>query len=112
MLKFATRVTYGVIEKPLIGLSKTIFPKTRTVVKKFLNPNLAKGEQLVKRTIFRGNDITAFADIHHIDLTHEAGKKVLKAFDSKDDLLAEGVEAIRQLMQKGKKRADFWYKHH
>ncbi len=111
MLSFGARVTARIIEKPLVGLSKTIFPKTKTVVKKILNQNLPKGEQIVKRTIPR-NDITSFANVHYFDLSKQSGEKILKAFDKDGNLLAEGMNVIKQLMQKGKRTAEFWYRHH
>ena len=88
------------IEKPLIGLSKTVFSKANTQVEKFLNPNLPKGQQFLKRTTF-STEIPLYAGVDHVDLSYANGKKVLQAFDRNGEVVAEGINGIRELMDRG-----------
>ena len=85
MLTFS-RFGQKLIEKPLKLLSRQTLINTGTIVERYWNPNLPKGENMIKRTIVNRSirSPLTIAGIDYFELSNLGGKKVLKAFGEKN----------------------------
>jgi hypothetical protein len=84
------------IKEGLKLLRTSSFEKTGTVVQTLFNETAAKGQNIVKRTIFPQWALFEIADIHYIDLVKSGGKKVINAYNRDDRLVAEGLQAVKE----------------
>lgn len=103
MLTFS-RFGQKLIEKPLKLLSRQTLINTGTIVERYWNPNLPKGENMIKRTIVNRSirSPLTIAGIDYFELSNVGGKKVLKAFGEKNCCIAEGDKEIKELIKYGK----------